>query len=237
MNHLSQMTRAILRETRGKPAQKPAAAPVEQNPALDAVAEDAPAFADEFSAASTSMAAVAAVQEWAETDDLEDGEGYADRLVALLIGAVDEDVDGELSEAEQDDLIEVADAAGDYLASLGVSDDDIDALLNEIDNDAGERVQELVASKLSEGADVTDFVFGDGSDVSALDSAALDAVYKKKLVVRKGKKVRINKRVSGTVRLTAAQKVAVAKARRKANTGMAKLRRAKSMRVRKQAGL
>ena len=231
--NLLNMQRDIIRANRSKPVDKPAPA----TPTLDAVTDDEPVFADEFSSASTSMSAVAAVQEWAETDDLEDGEGYADRLIALLIGAVDEDVDGELSEDEQDDLVEIADAAADYLASLGVADDDINALLNDLDNEAGERVQELVASKLGDGADVTDFVFGDGSDVSALDSAALDAVYKKKLVVRKGKKVRINKRVSGTVRLTAAQKVAVAKMRRKSNTGMAKLRRAKSMRVRKQAGL
>ena len=148
------------------------------------------------------------------------------------MGIVDEDMDGELSEDEQNDIMELSDAAADYLESLGASEDDISALLNDWDNDAGERVQELVASKLEDGADPADFVFGDGSD-----EAALDAVYKKKIVIRKGKKIRVNKRVSGTVRLSAAQKTAVAKMRRKSNTGVAKLRRAKSMRIRRKAGL
>lgn len=200
---------------------------------LDAVpTDDVPPFADQFSDSNTSLMAVSAVQQWAETDDLTEGEGYADRLLSLLVGVVDDDLDGELSDEEAEDLLELADAAAEYLESLGVSEDDISQLLNDWDNEAGERVQELVASKLEDGAEPTDFVFGDGSD-----EAALDAVYKKKLVVRKGKKVRINKRVSGTIRLSAAQKVAVAKMRRKSNTGMAKLRRAKSMRVRARAGL
>lgn len=200
---------------------------------LDAVpTDDVPPFADQFSDSNTSLMAVSAVQQWAETDDLTEGEGYADRLLSLLVGVVDDDLDGELSDEEAEDLLELADAAAEYLESLGVSEDDISLLLNDWDNEAGERVQELVASKLEDGAEPTDFVFGDGSD-----EAALDAVYKKKLVVRKGKKVRINKRVSGTIRLSAAQKVAVAKMRRKSNTGMAKLRRAKSMRVRARAGL
>lgn len=222
-----------LRETLLANREKQNKAPAKPDDILDAVPnDDVPPFADQFSDSNTSLMAVAAVQQWAETDDLTEGEGYADRLLSLLIGSVDEDLDGELSDEEANDVMELADAAAEYLESLGVSEDDIDQLLNEWDNEAGERVQELVASKLEDGAAPTDFVFGDGSD-----EAALDAVYKKKLVVRKGKKVRINKRVSGTVRLSAAQKVAVAKMRRKSNTGMAKLRRAKSMRVRARAGL
>lgn len=205
-------------------------APVKPSTPADIL--DAVPFADQFSDSNTSLMAVSAVLQWAETDDLTEGEGYADRLLSLLVGVVDDDLDGELSDEEAEDLLELSDAAADYLESLGVSEDDISQLLNDWDNEAGERVQELVASKLEDGAEPTDFVFGDGSD-----EAALDAVYKKKLVVRKGKKIRINKRVSGTIRLSAAQKVAVAKMRRKSNTGMAKLRRAKSMRVRARAGL
>ena len=76
-------------------------------------------------------------------------------------------------------------------------------------------------------------MFGEDED----EGAALDAVYKKKLVVRNGKKVRINKRVSGTVRLSAKQKVAIKKARLKSHNARAMLKRAKSMRKRKQMGL
>lgn len=225
-----QYLRDTLRNIRANQAAPAALGPI---PVLDATGDDAvPVFADQFSDSNSSMMAVSAVQQWAETDDLGEGEGYADRLLSLMIGLVDDDIDGELSDEEADDLMELADAAAEYLEGLGVSEDDVIALLNEWDNDVGERVQELVASKLEDGADAADFVFGDGSD-----EAALDAVYKKKIVVRKGKKVRINKRVSGKVRLSAAQKVAVAKMRRKSNTGMAKLRRAKSMRIRAKSGL
>jgi hypothetical protein len=65
----------------------------------------------------------------------------------------------------------------------------------------------------------------------------LDAVYKKKLVVRGGKKLRINKRVSGRVVLSALQKASIRKARRKAHSSIAKVHRAKSMKMRSRAGL
>ena len=45
-----------------------------------------------------SMAAAAAVQAWAETDDLDDGEGAADRLLSMLVGIADDNKDGELTE-------------------------------------------------------------------------------------------------------------------------------------------
>ena len=64
-----------------------------------------------------------------------------------------------------------------------------------------------------------------------------DATYKKKIVVRRGKKVRINKRVSGMVRLNAKQKIAVKKMLRKSHSAVAQVRRAKSMKIRKRAGL
>lgn len=230
MNHLQDVVRSVMRGNRAAPKPEPSKP---SDTVLDAVGgEGTDPFADQWIDANSSVLAVTAVHQWAETDDLDEGEGYADRLLSLLIGEVDEDIDGELSEVEADDLLSLCDAVGDYLESLGVAEDDINALLNDWDNDVGERVQEFVAGKLEEGADAADFVFGDGSD-----EAALDAVYKKKLVIRKGKKVRINKRVSGTVRLSAAQKVAVAKMRRKSQTSIAKLRRAKSLRISKRMGL
>jgi hypothetical protein len=49
--------------------------------------------------------------------------------------------------------------------------------------------------------------------------------------------VRINKRVSGTVRLSAAQKVAIKKAVMKSRSSIAKVRRLKSMKVRRNMGI
>ena len=63
------------------------------------------------------------------------------------------------------------------------------------------------------------------------------AVYKTKMAVRKGKKMRIRKRISGTVRLSAKQKLAIRKARMKSHSAGARMRRMKSMRMRKKAGL
>lgn len=47
----------------------------------------------------------------------------------------------------------------------------------------------------------------------------------------------MRKRVSGKVRLSAAQKASLKKARRKANTSKAKLKRRKAMRIRQRRGL
>ena len=67
--------------------------------------------------------------------------------------------------------------------------------------------------------------------------AVLEATYKKKRVVRDGKVVVAQKRVSGQVRLSAAQRAGLKKARRTAHTAAAKLSFRKSMKARKQKGL
>lgn len=192
----------------------------------------------DFDQSSIALNAAAVCQEWAETsaDDLDDGEGLGDRLLSLIIGIADEDFDGEITddspEAEVANI--AADAAADYLIAKGVPESDAVELLTDFDNDLAETVQELLIANLPQGdddssADMDSFVFG--------DDEAMDAVYKKRWVVRGGKKKRINKRVSGRVRLSAKQKMGIRKALRKANTASARMRRMKSMKVRKRAGL
>ncbi|SEN69103.1 hypothetical protein [Nitrosomonas marina] len=188
---------------------------------------------ESFSNSEMRMAAAAAVQQWVEADDLDDNESSADRLFALMMGIADENKDGDITEDEQEVFGMALEAAWDYLSGKGVEEDDIDTLLNEWDSDAAERVRDLVASVLPEGEDAE----GEDIDSFAFDSVALDAAYKNKMAVRGGKKVRIRKRVSGTVRLSARQKLAIRKARMKSHSASAKMRRAKSMRVRKKAGL
>jgi hypothetical protein len=83
---------------------------------------------------------------------------------------------------------------------------------------------------------VDSFVFDADSSEAVMDSV-LDAVYKKKIVIRQGKKMRINKRVSGHVRLSAGQKVAIRKAGMKSRSAGARVRRMKSMKIRNRAGL
>lgn len=178
------------------------------------------------------------IREWAETDDLGEGEGYGDRLLALVVGtAADSDTD--LTEDEVDYAGMVAELVGDLLESKGIPEADVDALIGDgsFDNDVAERVHEALLDKMPTGEDAMNDEaarFVDGTDE---DGDMLDATYRKKVVVRAGKKVRLNKRIAGNIRLTAAQKSAVRKMQRKAFSGAAKMKRAKSMRLRKKLGL
>lgn len=195
------------------------------------------AGADDYTVADISMSAVAAVQQWAETDDLDDGESYADRLMALFVGIADTNKDGDITDDEQGVLQVALNAAWDYLVKLGVTDEDAGALLNDWDDDTADRVRDLVASALPDGddeasAEIDNFVFSDDDQ-----EPALDAVYRKVLAVRGGKKMRIRKRISGTVRLSAKQKLAIRKARMKSHSAGAMMRRMKSMRLRQKSGL
>ena len=195
------------------------------------------AGADNYTIADITMSAVSAVQQWAETDDLDDGESYADRLMALMVGIADANKDGDITEDEQGVLEVALNAAWDYLVKCGATEEDAGALLNDWDDEAADRVRDLVASVLPEGddeasAEIDSFVFSESDQ-----EPALDAVYKMKMAVRGGKKMRIRKRISGTVRLSAKQKLAIRKARMKSHSAGAMMRRMKSMRMRRKMGI
>ncbi|MGS0741336.1 hypothetical protein ACVBEF_05830 [Glaciimonas sp. GG7] len=191
----------------------------------------------DYAATHIALTTAATLQEWLETDDLDEDESMADRLLANMVGIADANKDGELTEDEADVLETALEFAWDYMEEKGVSDEDCSKLLNDWDDAAAERIRDLLAASLADGddaamADIDNFVFGDEAS-----DAALDAVYKKRMVIRKGKKVRINKRVSGHVRLSAKQKVSIRKAQRKAHTAGATMRRMKSMRLNRKMGL
>ena len=198
---------------------------------LDAVKpENAPAslYTDEMR-----QDAVNIVLEWAESD-LEEGEGFGDRLYALIVGSATEG-DDDLTDDEADYAAAVAELVGDYLEGKGVEAADVDALLSDdpsFDNDVAARIHDALLDKLPQGDDA----MLDDADkfVSGDDDEMLDAVYKKVVAIRGGRKVRIKKRVSGRVRLTAAQKGAIRKMHKKAFSGAAKMKRAKSMRLRQR---
>lgn len=187
--------------------------------------------------------AINALMQWCETEpsDLDNGENMADRLFALAVGIADDNKDGEISDDEAA-VIEIAlTAMFDYLESKGVTTEDASALLNDGDNDAAERVCELLRAALPDGEDasmdeVDAFAFDAEAQEPLMDSV-LDAVYKKRIAIRNGKKVRINKRVSGTVRLSAGQKMAIRKAGMKSRSAGARMRRMRSMSKRKKMGL
>lgn len=206
---------------------------------FDGVDDEAPGDAASYAQADMRLKAAGAIHQWAETtaDDLAEGESMADRLLALVVGIVDADKDGEISDDEAELCDFILNAMWDYLAAKGVSEDDCSALLNDWDATAAERIIDLLASALPSGDEET----ADDMDAFAFDAdsdtALFDAVYKKKIAVRGGKKVRINKRVSGNVRLSAKQKISIRKMLRKSHSAVATMRRAKSVRVRSKAGL
>ena len=211
----------------------------EKSKVLDAAAEAGAAFA----VSDIRVAAAAAVQAWCETEiaDLDAGESMSDRLLALIVGIADENKDGEITDDESTVIDIALNAAYDYMVAKGVSENDAGALLNDGDNDAADRVCELLKGGLPDGeegsmADVDAFAFDADSQESLMDSV-LDAVYKKRVVIRAGKKVRINKRISGTVRLSAAQKVAIRKAGMKSRSASARMNRMKSIRMRSRMGI
>lgn len=176
------------------------------------------------------LATAASVLQWLEDDHRDEGETLIDRLIALFVGIADANKDGEITDDEAAVLDEVLECAFDYLVAHGITEDDASALLNDQDETAAERIRSYLIENgpADIDDDLNEFAFGD---------LELDAAYKKVVAVRGGKKVRINKRISGTVRLSARQKVALRKARMKSHSAAAMIKRAKSLRVRKQMGI
>lgn len=198
--------------------------------------------------------AMALFDEWLNTDDadLDDGEGLGDRLQGLMVSLADDNKDGEISEEEAEVINVGLNALADYLIEKGVSEDNAVAFLTDFDNELANNIRETVLSNIPDGdeaffAEMDKVVFSPAENESVLDSALLDSVayadnltldaaYRKTYAIRNGKKLRINKRISGKVRLSAKQKQAIRKAQRKAFTGAAKLKRLKSFRLRKKLG-
>ncbi|MBC7621244.1 MAG: hypothetical protein H7293_20045 [Candidatus Saccharibacteria bacterium] len=217
-----------------------AAAEAQKQKILDDATAEA---ATSFETTSMRMLVAASVQEWCATgaDDLMEGETMADRLFGMMVGIADDNKDGEITPDEEALITVAMEAAADYMIGKGADEADVLALLNDGDEAAAGRVMELVKGTLPEGDDgsmddVDSFAFDSESSESVMD-AVFDAVYKKKIVIRGGRKMRINKRISGHVRLNSAQKVAIRKAGRKSHSAVAKMRRMKSMRIRSRSGL
>lgn len=190
--------------------------------------------AADYTLADINLKAASAINEWVEASDLADGETSADRLMAMFVGIADMDQSGELDDDEQDVISAALNAGFDYLTSNGVSEDDAEALLSDWSPDVADRVRELLASTMGDddGSSIDSFAFG------AYDQEpALDATYHKAMVIRHGKRVRINKRISGKVHLSSAQKVAIAKMQRRSHSAGAMTRRRKSAAMSRKMGL
>ena len=186
--------------------------------------------------------AASIIQQWAETDDLDQGETLADRLFQLILGSVDEDIDGELSDSEQDEFDDLCDYAGQYLSRLGVSAEDVSALLNDWDDNAAERVLDQVLNSLPDGDAALDDINGFVFDTSeALDSAAMSkragGIYKKVRVIRQGVLKDARVRIGGSVKVSPKVKAHLAKVRGKSKSAAAIRKWKRSMGMRRKSGL
>jgi len=181
--------------------------------------------------------AAAAVQQWADSDiDLGEGETQSDRLFALLVGIVDDNKNGEVDDDEADAFDIVSNFALDYIVRHGADESDAVSLFNEWDEETANRIRDLLIESLPSDDEAADDIDSFGFETED-DNGIFDAVYKKRFAVHNGKKVRINKRISGTVRLSGAQKAAIRKAQKKSHSAGAMMKRAKSMRMRVKSGL
>lgn len=209
------------------------------DPALDSAGEALDSAASAYMSQSFRLHAASVLNQWAETmdEDLDPGETLADRLLALLVAAVDEDGDDELDETEQEMLEAVLAAAEEYLLSLGVALEDVSDLLDNWTEEAAVRVRDAVATALPDGDDADDglsrFAFDADSTASVFDAA-----YKNVVAFEHGKKVIKRRRISGaSKRLTPKQKAALRKARSLSNSSRAKRWKAVSVKKRLKAGI
>lgn len=170
---------------------------------------------------------------------VEDGEPEAmdfDALAIVMCGLQDVEEDAEFTDEQVDAYYAALTALADAAVSLGADQGDVTAMIDDEDDDAASRVFD----SLSAGTDSMDESIADytifGGDDAMLEAVAMFEATRRKKVVRNGKVTIIRKRVRPR-RLNSKQKAALKKARRRANTSVAKMHRAKSNKIRQKRGL
>lgn len=209
----------------------------------DSKTTDAPDKVQSFARQQARTNAMSAVLAW-----IEDGDFSYQALDEYIIGAADLDGDFEITEAEEAYYNEIWREVPDALLTLGAAAEDVSRLVNDEDDKAGAIVGKAVNTAVNEleadddelivgFAMGKDAVFENASDDPNGRHMILEATYKKMKAVRDGQVQVINKRMSGKVRLSSAQRAGIKKMQRKSHTASANLARKKSMRVRKMRGM
>ena len=201
----------------------------------------------ESTSATTRAKAMSAVLDWVDM-----GDHTYNGMDELIVAIADADGDDDISEDEEELYNEIWREIPDAFLSYGCSASDIQAFVDGPGSDADAAAarlgsymdKEMDAVEADDENLITGFAYGEEAvleSASAPEDSALrgilEATYKRRKVVRDGQIIVQNKRISGKVRVSAAQKAALRKARRKANTAAARVSRRKSMRVRKSHGL
>lgn len=188
--------------------------------------------------------AMSAVLGW-----IESGEYTYDDLDSAILEVADLNGDLEIGEDEEEYYSDMWATVADALATLGADKADIQALYDGPGEDAdkaGSRIGAALSKKMDEvKEDDNDIImaFSMNSD-AVLESAEegyngiYEGVFKWMKKVVGGIVQRVHKRISGHgKKQTAAQKAALKKARHFAQTGAAKIKRQKSIRIGKKRGL
>lgn len=183
--------------------------------------------------------AMGAVLTWVDEGDFSHG-----ALYDLVAGVSDLDGDDDWTDEETGIWDALWPQVADALLSLGAKEASVKEFLDKEDDDAGERLGGFLSGLMDEESASDDeivaaFAAGESSifESAGQEDSIFEAAFKKVKVVRGGKVVIKKKRISGRAHLSAKQKAALKKARRRSNSAAARLARKKAMRVRKQRGL
>lgn len=207
----------------------------------------------------------AMVSESDETEEDEDTLLPSEILDDLMLSVFAEDDEDEDDEIDATVKAVLSAHISDALSTLGVSDDVIEDMFDadiDVADAAIESASETIIENLPDDGDdfnafAEAFAYALEEDAGE-DDEQFDAIGGKKLragkksvkkvngktivykaikAIRNGKKVVINERIGGKIKLSAGQKAALRKARRKATTGSALRKQVKSLKKGRRMGL
>jgi hypothetical protein len=202
---------------------------------------------DRFADGQTRANAMGIVLTW-----IDEGDYSYDALESLVTGDADFDDDGDVDESDEAYYNDLWDSVANTIAYMGVDAETVQDFIDNENNKAGMKIGAYLSDRMDgEETDDDELITRHAVGSAVMESANLvpfsdyrmdaDAdemvleSYKK--VVRGGKVTLKKKRIKRPKKMSAKQKQALKKARRKSNKGAAKRKRAKSMRTRKKRGM
>jgi hypothetical protein len=180
---------------------------------------------DDFATKQTRSQAMACVLGWIDGGDFSFG-----ALADLAAGIADLDGDEEFSDDEEAFYNDLLTEVGYALTALGADADNVQTFIDDEDDAAGAKMGAFLADKMQSVEEDDETLI---TNYAVSNAPIMESMIK---VVRAGKVVLKKKRLR-KVKLSAAQKAGLKIARRRAFTGAAKLKRKKSMKIRRKRGL
>ena len=162
---------------------------------------------------------------------IDSGDFTFDNLDTHILGIADMDGDEEVTDDEEEYYNELLAGVSDAMLSFGADAGTVGKFINDEDDSAGEKIGAMISEKLNATESPDEDIVGDYT--MADDEPIMESTIK---VVRGGQVVKIKKKIRRK-KITSLQRASLKKARMKANTGLAKRARMKSMKIRKKRGL